>query len=263
MNKYKNFTILSISGLATLLLLSFTASIFIIKKHDNKEYQTHYTSLYDIKSKIKNQDNDIIFLGDSSLLNGLNTIYFQKLSKRKSYNLALYANSAPPTYKILIDNYLKNNSKPKLVIIYFAASAPYCYIDSHFEKTYSLVKDANIKEIINNLYPIDIILTAKTILAIYAKKLILNHNFKYEEFKKSLQEKKGFDPNMKSALKENQEISSIQKKVLHIKSLIELQSYIRSMGIKTILYAAPITKSDKGYNYFRKFYSKITFIAIP
>jgi hypothetical protein len=262
MNKNKKYIIRTIIFTFLLAISSILGSFILVKTHSSHAYQIHYTALLNIKKDIKNENSDILFLGDSSLLMGLDARKFGQLSNKKVYNLALYANAAPISYRILLNEYLKNNSKPQKLVIYFTASAPYSYESNSFEKSYTVLKYGNLRTILRELPIPGIILAGKTILAIYVKRYLGLVQFSYTDFKDKIIKYNGYDINEDKPLPLDFVINSKRNKVLPINYLIDLEKYAQSLDIDTILYVAPTTYNEKGFQYFENKYKNITYNSL-
>jgi hypothetical protein len=256
--KYKKFIINTMLFTIILYVGTIVLLFLIVKMHNDKNYQMYYTALLDIKMNIENEDNDTIFVGDSSLLNGLNTIYFNKLSKHKAINLALIASSSPISYRLVVDEYMKKNKAPKNIVIYFSAFSPYRYEDSSFEKTYTLIKHATLKELLYEVTSTDVIMSGITILKLYVKTFLGVNRFSYSDYHNIIILNKGYHFEDKKSLPDNKVFDSSKNKKLYINHLINLKKYFKSYGINTILYVAPMTLHEKSFFMFKDRYDGVT-----
>ena len=97
---------------------------------------------------IKDQNNDIIIIGDSSGLNGLIANKIQKSIGLNTINLSLYANNGIESYEILLKKYLEKNKKPKKIIFFFYFS-PNNWKNITYEKSILIFRYANLNNKIN------------------------------------------------------------------------------------------------------------------
>ena len=63
--------------------------------------------------------------------------------------MGIYASSQTISYKILLNQYLKNNKTPKAIVYYFHPTSPYKNGTSTFEKTFMILKYGNFSELAN------------------------------------------------------------------------------------------------------------------
>jgi hypothetical protein len=254
MTRNKKYVVTTLFFAFLLAFVSVLASYILVKTHKNVNYQAFFTALFEVKKEIKNENYDVLFLGDSSLLRGLNTKKFESLSNKKAFNMALSATSGPISYKLLLKEYLKNNSKPECIVIYFSPSAPFYYKINSFEKVYLILKYGDFETIRGEVNVPNVIMTGSTLLYLYASRYLGMSHFSFNEFKNIIIENKGYLINSGKPLKENFEVNSISNQTFHFDYLLDLKKSCESFGIKTVLYVAPTIYNENGYEYFKEQY---------
>ena len=81
--------------------------------------------------KFKDQNNEVLVFGNSMALDGLDTEYMTQKGMQ-AYNFSV-AGTHISTSLIQLQEYLKNNSKPKMVIVGFSSAIGKAYLnDVHF-----------------------------------------------------------------------------------------------------------------------------------
>lgn len=78
-------------------------------------------------SKFQNKDFDLIVLGNSMALDGVDANYISEKGI-KTYNLAVAGNHVPTTLK-LFENYLEHNKKPKMVVVGLSSAVGKSYLN--------------------------------------------------------------------------------------------------------------------------------------
>ena len=105
------------------IIFSFSLIIIFLITLNFNSFEKISFYEYDILLKqrmsIKDQNNDIIIIGDSSGLNGLIANKIQKSIGLNTINLSLYANNGIESYEILLKKYLEKNKKPKKIFFIF------------------------------------------------------------------------------------------------------------------------------------------------
>lgn len=230
-------------------------SYAIVLTHKNQNYQIHYTALLDIKYKIKDKNYDTIFVGDSALLRGLNAKLFSKLYGKDVYNMGTYANSGN---EILINSYLKKNNKPKNIIIYFSPRSPFLQSKPSFAKTYTVLKYGSYYEIVNKISLREIIRAAKVLLTMYFDSVFGFNHFSYKNLEKTIDSGNGFEYTEKKAIPNNRVYNGLSNERFNMQYLLDQKDYYNSLGINTVLYVAPVTYYEEGFDYFRDKYVDIT-----
>ena len=87
-------------------------------------YCSHTHSFFDtapcFQPEVRGQQADVLLVGDSSLLYGINPRLVQAAGGGSTYNLGMVGPSFGFRVGKLIDRYLANNARPKAIILYFA-----------------------------------------------------------------------------------------------------------------------------------------------
>ena len=123
MSPLKKIVFLIVSLFSLSLIFIIFCTVFFVNNFEKISFY-EYDILLKQRMNIKDQNNDIIIIGDSAGLNGLVANNIQNVTGKSVVNLSLYANNGIKSYEILLKNYLENNKTPDTVVLYFSVIAP-------------------------------------------------------------------------------------------------------------------------------------------
>ena len=248
------FLIVSFFSLSLIFIIFCTA--FFVNNFERISFY-EYDILLKQRMNIKDQNNDIIIIGDSAGLNGLIANNIQNDTGKSIVNLSLYANNGIKSYEILLKNYLENNKTPDTVVLYFSVIAPINWKLITYEKAilifrYSKLRD-KITFIFKNPYSI-ILISNRSVRALIRYAIFGKEQGKFaNKILDELNKTKGFIVS-KSAKKENiceainPDFSTEQARA----EIKNIKSIFSTLNIK--VYMAPIIKCIYQQNIYTGLY---------
>jgi hypothetical protein len=254
--------------LPVLAVLIVALSILLIR-YDNPEiseirhHDLGYNTLAHHRFTRSGCDNDIVLVGDSTLLMGVMPQVVGERLHESVINLGLFATSGLDTYTLMLDNYLKCNKRPNCVVFCFAASTPFYFNEHSYEKTYTQLKYGSVAGTL--LHPKDVDITdcvraASTIVSgIWANAKHLARARKlYSTDLAYLDATNGFFRNSATApLSEGEKFSTKLRDDLDVSFIERLKKRYEGQGIKVLYFVSPLPAGDGGIDYFRKQYRNI------
>jgi hypothetical protein len=274
--KFRNFVtsfVILVPVLAALIVLS---SILLIRYGDpglteNRRHELGYNTLAHHRFTRNGCADDIILVGDSSLLMGVVPSVLEQRLNRKVVNLGLYATSGLSSYTLLLDNYLKRNKKPECIVFYFLASTPYHFSEHSYEKCYTLLKYGDpwcSMEVAEQVDATDCVRVAcNMVSALWHNALHLDRaRSRFRSDLAAMDEEKGFvKASFGFPLPQGYRFSTLQEQDLDLTFIRELKRRYQEQGIRVLYYVSPLPEGDQGLSFFRKAYSGIdnTVFALP
>ena len=247
----KLFISLLVSLLVSCAVLSYTIVRFVSEDGTNS-----FNSLIRYKFSVKGQQNDVVLIGDSSLLMGVMPTELEKRYGIKAINLGVVGYCGPLVFDLLLDTYLKNNSRPKLIVFYLAASTPYFFDDRRYEKTYAYGRHASFFSLVENMNQVgilDLMNAARKIL--FDKLCTLPDSGQKSEIIMKLSDAKGFSANGSSVpLPQTKETDSWNSKKLSLDYLKKIKQRYTTKDTRVVVYLAPMPETEISYQYFLKRY---------
>jgi hypothetical protein len=256
------FLLLLPAGFALLLL----ASVLLIKYDDpalsdirihNMGYNTvAYRGFHTV-----NRDDDVVLVGDSTLLMGIMPEIVERKLGRKVISLPLYGNSGLSGFTLLLDNYLKHNKKPGCIVFYLAASAPYCFDAHTYEKSYTLLKyGAPVNwSLLKEVDFLDVIHAAGTVSKGICRNAprLAQSGAQFNADLERMNATKGFVSNaMGESLGREATFSTRQQKPLDLDFIDALRKRYQGEGVRVLYCVAPVPEGDGALEYFRRSYRK-------
>ncbi len=219
-----------------------------------------YDILLKQRMSIKDQNNDIIIIGDSSGLNGLIANKIQKSIGLNTINLSLYANNGIESYEILLKKYLEKNKKPKKIILYFSYFSPNNWKNITYEKSILIFRYANLNNKINfilkNPYSVILIIN-RSVRATLRYFIFAKKQLEYaEKIREELKKTKGFI--VSNTEKKENLCNRVAREVFTEdfgENIIKIKSTFSNYDIK--VYLAPIPKCVYKKNVYAKLYQDI------
>ena len=242
-----------------------------IKEYDVFENYNHYQVLTHYKANLTNQENDVVFIGDSSCLQGVRPKIIEQRTGLKVVNLALYGFSGPQAYDVILRRYLKNNKPPKLIIYYFSPAIPNFYNKKYFEKIYVCIKYFNLRNFLLFFDQVNPFFDFPY-LADYLSKISSVSGTQYNPFKlyQETKEEKGYNITLPDGtipiqgLSEDHSIDSraICPEIIGTQDdplfyLNKIKKEHSSENTKVLFYIAPMTNKEKSFEYYKKVYENI------
>ena len=211
---------------------------------------------------IHDEDNNIVLIGGSSLLEQVNAELIKSQLNIDIVNLALDASAGSISYKMLLKNYIENNSKPETVILYLSPQHPKYEVLKSYSKITFLIRNGKITDFIKNKIGFNDIIN--TIINYYKRlitDIIINNrgslhiNSYYNEMKtyggfSNYFNKEPFDNDC--------DFDSRLNKVYSLEYIKEFKNiFIKSVD-NVYIYIAPMPDCDKGYNFYNELYQNIS-----
>lgn len=230
-------------------------------------YNQHLTSEYEVllnyKVSIKNQKNNVVFIGDSSCLMGIVPKVITEETNLKVINLATYGATGIIGYDIILRKYLENNAKPDLIIFYVSPSIPNSYNQTTFEKIFTYVRYGSFVSFIKNLEEWNPLQALPAFITFF-----INKNFSpspQEDLNKlclEIQSTLGYQKsNAEEGLQESYSLNSRNKYGDYFYTKHDPRKRIKrflknfsSDNIKIILYVAPVPSGEEAFEYFKMVY---------
>ncbi len=120
------------SFLITLVGLVFVGFLIARSSYYIKHIVYFYQVPMEVKFKARNIDADVLLVGDSALLNGVDPAVITSDTHLTSYNLGIPVSAFIYDPYSLPDTYLRQNSKPKLIVLYVSPIASPSHPDPYF-----------------------------------------------------------------------------------------------------------------------------------
>ena len=264
MNK-KFFYIFIIFCFSQSFLIFFPKFKFFYKYSDYE-----YDVLLYKKSNVYNKSANVLVIGDSSGLRGINPLYFKK-KNITMHNLSTYGRNGKIGYELLLDNYLKYNELPKTIVLNTILGHPIVnFVTSEsYERTLTILKLGSFKDILTHLYK-----NPKSIKNYYTRiyKRILtpwaNNDFSSNYFNNmimELQETNGFLLTIQKPLDDNCKINSKEyfidwgKKMwgkdfrkFELNYLFDLKKKYERLGINFIIYGTPSPFCEYAFEFYKE-----------
>lgn len=216
-----------------------------------------YEQLVEYKANITNADDQIVVIGDSTGLSGIDPHVFEKHSSLKIHNLCLYGQAKPFGWYNLLQSYIQKNAIPKVVVIVFTSPTPSSFFAQHFEEIYIKFRYFHwhcfwkfpttynpfhclsilMTRFTNQLQPLPV-----TISDIhFAKK-----NKGYMAFRGTLS-----DDFFNSQISHGVTTQHMQE---GMQEVFQIKKYLEEKGIKVFLYLNAIPQKDLALPYYKDFY---------
>lgn len=227
--------------------------------------------MLDYKTSFVNQNNDVIFVGDSSCLMGVSPKVIEKETGLKVVNLATNGGAGIIGYETVIRKYLKSNPAPKLIVYYISPAIPNFYNVKSFEQVFSYMRNPDIWLFTSNIGEYNF-LHSMSALTTYLKDKVL-HTFSQEDLKKmqlELQDSKGFKNRNDSANGVSNKVKFNSRYTYgdyfntandpreKIKKLV---SHFNNAETKVIVYLAPMPETEESFDYFKEVYKNLAINA--
>ena len=221
------------------------------------EQSTMYEQLVEYKTNITNSDAQVVVIGDSTGLSGIDPLVFKKHSSLKMNNLCLYGYAKPVGWYTLLNAYLKKNQKPKVVVIYYTAPTPATFHVLHFEEIFVKFRYFSphvffhFPQKFNPFHNISVLLTWSTNklqpppATSSGIKFVMQHKG-YMAFY-GTRENKPLD---------SRPAYNVQDKTLKegFQEILNLRNLIEKEGIKTLIYVHAVSDIDLALAYYKAFY---------
>ena len=254
-----------LSTVFAILLPNIVGALFM---HYDNSLLNEFTIMLDYKTSHVNQNNDVIFVGDSSCLMGVSPKIIEEETGLKVLNLATHGTSGIIGYEAILRRYLKFNSPPKLIVYYISPSIPNMYILKTFEQIFTYLKHPNAALFINNAGEYNFLQIMSAFTTYIADKItppVSQENLKklYTEHQKS----KGFQ---NKNIKSNGGSADIKFKSRYTygdyfntaydprKKIKRLVSHFNNQETKVVVYLAPMAQTEESFDYFCNVYKGIT-----
>jgi hypothetical protein len=255
-----------IIGFASLCLIRYdNPSISDIRRHG----LGYNTITYHGFSRV-NCDNDIVMVGDSTLLMGIIPNIIEKKLNATVISLGLYATSGLQSYTLMLDNYLRRNKKPKCIVFYFSASTPYYFNEHTYEKSYTLLKYGALTTFFQSKEVdfSDVVCAAWTIVTGISKNIfhITNSRIRFRHDISLMDTTKGYVRNaVPTPIDPDCKLNTSQKRDLELYFIDQLRKRYENMGIRVLYCISPMPESDSGSEFFKKNYTQVdnAIITLP
>ena len=117
---FRKYTVVTLAMCGLTLALYLACAFAFIQ---TSTFVTHSSNISQIISAyrfshLKGIDADILFVGDSTAVVGVNPEIVEKVTGLSSYNVSLTVGSFIAVGNILVDNYLKQNRPPRVIVLY-------------------------------------------------------------------------------------------------------------------------------------------------
>jgi len=117
---FRKYTVVTLAMCGLTLALYLACAFAFIQ---TSVFVTHSSNISQIISAyrfshLKGIDADILFVGDSTAVVGVNPEIVEKITGLSSYNVSLTVGSFIAVGNILVDNYLKQNRPPRVIVLY-------------------------------------------------------------------------------------------------------------------------------------------------
>jgi len=257
------FIVLSFLAIIIMLIFGAVVSSFAIIRCAPPWYtDIKYNTLTFHKFAIKNTSNNIVMIGDSALLMGIIPEIVAQETGHSMINLGLYGNSGLQGYYLMIDHYLRYNTKPEYIIFYHAATTPYHFDEHKYEKTYTVAKYGSIKDILSGANPnLNDLINSAWRISWKSLKFISRRYETNEMCQKEIIEltaTKGFQKNFfPEPLSNSYIFDSKQEKTFDTTFISDFRTRYKSYGIRVLCCLAPMPKGDVSFDYFKKKYETV------
>ncbi|MEI7493801.1 MAG: hypothetical protein WCJ92_04295 [Alphaproteobacteria bacterium] len=248
-----------------ILLPIIVGGLFI---HYDNSLLNEYSVMLDYKTSHVNQNNDVIFVGDSSCLMGVSPKIIEEETGLKVLNLATYGGSGIIGYEAILRKYLKFNSPPKLIVYYISPSIPNMYTLKTFEQIFAYLKHPDAALFTNNAGEYNFL----QIMSAFTTYLIdkITPPVSQENLKKLYQEHQEFKGFQNKNIASNGLSSDIKFKSRYTygdyfntaydprKKIKKLVSHFNNQETKVVVYLAPMAETEESFDYFCEVYKGIT-----
>jgi len=257
----KRYLLLLPTGTALLVLVSLC-----LIRYDNPSISDirrrglgYNTITYHRFSRL-NCNNEIVMVGDSTLLMGIIPKVLEEKLNTTVISLGLYATSGLSAYTLMLDNYLRQNKKPKYIIFYFSTSTPYYFNEHSYERSYTLLKYGSLTTLFHTdeINVTDIVHAAWIIFTgMYKNMFHITESIKH--FRNdilSMNTTKGYVNNSVSiSIDPDCKLNTSQQKNLDLAFIDKLKKRYESMGIRVLYCVSPMPECDTAATFFMKKYS--------
>lgn len=262
--------------LSALLLIGLISEAIYIatlysryKVYDHFDISDPYRVIANYKASLKNQQNDVLLIGDSSCMMGVRPKIIEELTGLKVVNLAIYAYSGPQAYDALLRRYLKRNKVPKLIIYYVSPSVPNIYNLKNQQKIYFCNKYFNYYSYISFFNDINPIFDFPMLVS-YLENSSSIPNFSPSNLLNELVDEKGYNQSLHDGKDLNiplppdkvinsrdvyYELIGTKNDPLHY--LTDFKRRFTTKDTKVLIYLAPMPESEASFNYYRQVYQNV------
>jgi hypothetical protein len=120
------------SFIVTLVVLVAVGFLVALTTYYIKHTVYFYQVPIEVKFNARNINADVLLVGDSALLNGVDPAVITGDTHLSSYNLGIPVSAFMYDPYVLLDTYLTQNTKPKLILLYVSPIASPSHPDPYF-----------------------------------------------------------------------------------------------------------------------------------
>lgn len=256
------YLITMVGALASIMAFTAIAVLLFIRSDIYpKITRAHYDVIASHRFEMKNKSYDVVIVGDSSALVGLiPNIIENKLGDVTIGNLALNGYSTGFGYKLLLEHYLKNNKRPKLIILHLNAKNPWLHYSDDFFYERALIAyrygDTHDIGTFINLYPKSYLTLVK-----YLRQRLTSFDIDltektYQDMLSELEHTDGYHRNPAKGMDDKCSINSYVD-IPRLSYIFEIRNTLRTYGVPMVFVVAPMPACEKAFEYFNSEYSAI------
>lgn len=233
---------LTLAMLALGLALALAASLTALRLGPLGGMEYHAVCAYTFGP---HEDADVIFIGDSSLLNGVMPEVVEQGLKLRTVSLPLFAHSGGRSYQLALERYLGQHPAPRCVVLYLTANAPSHWLQQKYERIFTLARYGSILNLVQGgIGANDLFRTAWTFFLGW-----FQDNGHFRRVRDNLRVGRGWQPpSLTKPLEEGAQINTAAPIVPAALEVVgELRQMLRARGIRFTFLLAPMPEGDTAF----------------
>jgi hypothetical protein len=243
---------------AALILLGTGGAAAFVRSDWYPRFSSYrYDTLVDQRMRLTGQKNDVVVIGDSSALVGIDPRLVEKeLPGMSVYNLSLHASSGIEGVRIVLDHYLANNATPKLVLFQINPMHPNeNESKERYDRASVIFRYGSWREIAAHfLARPDDLQSLNGRFRVYLREMLESpvYSSAFLEFAKRRGSQGPYATPPSAACADPTPLTTSPTSYI-----TDLRDHLRSLGIPMILNVAPMRDCDSSTAYYAQFYRNI------